>query len=82
MKVRNDSGKNLSLSILGEPITWEAGTVIELSERQWNLIMGSTEMERDSARVFWRAQFPENLPQLVPLRGRSVSSSTPDIKEE
>ena len=81
MKVRNDSGKDLTLTVMDEFISWKAGSVVELTEKQWSLIMGSTEMERDSARMYWRIQFPDMLPRLVPLRGRG-NNSTPDIKEE
>lgn len=82
MKVRNDSGKDLTLSITGEEIDWKNGTTVELTEGQWNLIMGSTEMERVSARTYWKALFPDKLPQFVPLRGRGVSTNAPDTKEE
>jgi hypothetical protein len=81
MKARNDSGKDLTLTIMDEPISWKTGSVVELTEKQWSLIMGTTEMERESARMYWKAQFPDALPHLIPLRGRSVSS-TPDVKEE
>jgi hypothetical protein len=80
MKVRNDSGKDINLSLMGEEIKWDNGAVIELSERQWNLIMGSTDLERESAKTYWGTMFPDRLPQLVPLRGRSASA--PETKEE
>jgi hypothetical protein len=81
VKARNDSGKDLEFYVTGQLVTWKSGTVTELTENQWNLIMGSTDKERESARLYWRAQFPDALPHLIPLRGRG-STATPETKEE
>ena len=66
---------------MGQPIAWKSKAVIELSEQQWSLIMGHTDLEKESARQYWRGLFPNKLPLLIPLRGRN-SSTAPDIKEE
>ena len=70
MKVRNDSTKDITLAISGRTEDWKMGESIELSEAEWNLIMGSTGPEKAQARIFWEGQFPNNLPRLIPQRGR------------
>jgi hypothetical protein len=70
MKVRNASDKDITLSISGRTEDWKKGTSIELSEGEWNLIMGSTGPEKLQARTYWEGQFPDCLPRLIPQRGR------------
>ena len=70
MKVRNDSDKDIALAISGRTEEWKKGESIELSEGEWNLIMGSTDSGKAQARIFWEGQFPNNLPRLIPQRGR------------
>jgi hypothetical protein len=70
MKVRNASDKDITLSISGRTEDWKKGTSIELSEGEWNLIMGSTGPEKLQARTYWEGQFPNCLPRLIPQRGR------------
>ena len=70
MLVRNASDKDIILSISGRTEDWKMGTSIELSEGEWNLIMGSSDEEKTQARVYWEGQFPNCLPRLIPQRGR------------
>jgi len=70
MLVRNDSGQDITLSISGRTEDWKTGTSIELSEGEFNLIMGSTDSEKTQARTYWEGQFPDCLPRLIPQRGR------------
>jgi hypothetical protein len=68
--VRNASEQDITLSISGRTEDWKMGTSIELSEGEWNLIMGSTGPEKLQARTYWEGQFPNCLPRLIPQRGR------------
>jgi hypothetical protein len=70
VKVRNDSGKNLSFTVMGESITCKDGEVFEISDAGWNLIMGSDDNLREYAKQYWRGLFPNELPRLTPLPGR------------
>jgi len=70
MRVRNDSDKDITLSISGRTEEWKKGETLELTEGEYNLIMGSTDLEKQSARTFWEGLFPDGLPRLVPLRGK------------
>ena len=70
MLCRNASEQDITLSISGRTEDWKMGTSIELSEGEWNLIMGSTDEEKTQARTYWEGQFPTCLPRLIPQRGR------------
>jgi len=68
--VRNASEQDIILSISGRTEDWKQGESIELSEGEWNLIMGSSDEEKTQARTYWEGQFPDCLPRLIPQRGR------------
>lgn len=76
MRVRNDSGIDIRISLMGRDIDWKNGEIIELSEREWGLIYSDTEYGKASDRIFWQGLFHGKLPRLVPLK-----SKNPDIKE-
>lgn len=77
MRVRNDSGKDIKITLFGREIDWKNGETIDLSDQEWNTIHGTGEFGEHASRVFWARQFDGKLPRLVPLKGR-----TTDNKEE
>jgi hypothetical protein len=68
VKVRNDSGKDITLTISHNTKEWKQGESIELTEGEWSLIMGDTTREKESARQYWRGLFPDSLPRFIPYR--------------
>jgi hypothetical protein len=70
VKVRNDSGQDITFSVSGRALEWKQGESIDLTENEFRLLLGDTEIERATARQYWAGLFHGSLPRLIPQRGR------------
>jgi hypothetical protein len=82
VRVRNDTGVDFTFRVAGREIEWLNNGVVEFTENEWELIHSSTPVGVATNRVFWRGLFPNSLPRLVPLKGRSPEDDTPKDKKK